>query len=316
MDGARPAGQQGKPPLNDSAAWAGGASPPVASERRSKDAAQGDAALLQRVKVLEDRIASVREVESKLDHLERELMLARSSVSGLSALQEIVNVRKHAEGCSLRACLRLMIKKKMETRPEMITTKRKRRAASILIDHITTRQAVDQLLAMASLEAVGVRGVGGRVSGRFVRFGGRQEALQMAGFSAEEAFSVMYKKFTRLNGTVSTRLLLERHVDDSGSVWFILGRNSDQSSVDVAQRSVGLQGGSQAHTRERLNRSTVLAESIQGLPKEVPLFLRWSALGDPVRPAGASDADAVGRLTLSLPVCVIEDDALDLQSLL
>lgn len=288
---------------------------PAANER-SKNSARASVSLLQRVQVLEKRVATVGRLETKLAHVERELMLARSSVSGLSSLQELMSVRKHAEGASLQACLRLLIKKKIDARPELITSRRKRRARALTVDHVTTRQAVDQMLAMASLEAVGIRGVGGRVSGRFLRFSGHREALRMVGFSPEEASSAINKTFRRLNGTVSTRLLLESHVDDAGSIWYIAGRNDVERTVDVAQRSVSLLGGSQEHTAARLTRSTVTVSSISGLSAEPPMYLRWAALGDAVRPAGASDADVVGKLTLSLPACVIEDDAWDLQSLL
>lgn len=283
---------------------------------RSTEPSPRAVSLLRRVKDIEERIASVNRFESKLAHLERELMLARTAVSRLSSLPELMDVRKHAEGSSLRACLRLLIKRKIEARPEIMTARHRRRAVALTVEHITTRQAVDQMLGMASLDAVELRGVGGRVSGRFVRFSGHQDALQAFGFSTAEAAAAMHRTFTRLNGTMSTRLLLGRHVDDTGSVRFVLGRSTDGRTVDVAQRSVGALDGSQAATFEPLHRSTVDIDAISGLPIELPLFLRWSTLGDAVRPPGASDADVVGRLTMSLPVCVIDDEALDLRSLL
>lgn len=163
------------------------------------------------------------------------------------------------------------------------------------------------MLSMATLEAREHRGVGGRVSGRVVRLSRHREVLRMVRFSSGQVDSVMHKSFSRLNGTTSTRMRLERHVDDTRLELFILGRNLDKKTVDVAQRPVGFLEASQAPTAERLNRFTVALDTIPGLPNKMPLFLRWSALGDPVRPAGASDAVVVGRLTLSLPVCVIHD---------
>lgn len=293
-----------------------GCSSPVAANEQPKKPAAASVSLVQRLKILEERVATVGRLEAKLEHVERELMLAWSSVSGLASLPELMNVRKHAEGACLQASLRLMIQKKIEARPEIITSRRKRRARALTVDHVTTRQSVDQMLAMASLEAVGTRGVGGRVSGRFMRFSGHREALRMVGFSAADATSAMHKTFKRLNETTTTRLLMESQVDDAGSVWYILGRNEAEQTIDVAQRSVSIFDGSQEHTGVHATRSTVALATISGLPMEPPLTFRWSALGDAVRPAGGSDGDVVGRLTLSLPACVIEDDAMDRRSLL
>lgn len=280
-------GDQAKPSIADSTTLPAGMSTFIAAETHTPEA-------------------------KKLADLERELMLARSSVSGLSSLQDPTNVRKHAEGSSLRACLLLIVKQKIDARPELVTARRKRRASAVTVDYITTRQAVDQMLSMASVQAVGTRGVGGRVSGRFVRFNGHREARRTVGFPEEEALSAMYRSFTMLNGTVSTRLLLERYIDDTGLVWFILRRTSAEKTIQVAQRSLQLFGGSRTHTLERLNRSTVAVDAIPGLPAEPPVYMRWTALGAAVHPAGAVDADTDGRLTLSFPVCVIDDEALDL----
>lgn len=313
--GTQPCGVHAQRAASGSPVFLAGTTSPARAGRSTEQSPRA-VSLLRRVKDIDERIASVSRFESKLAHLERELMLARSAVSGLSSLQELMDVRKHAEGSSLRAWLRLLMKKKIEPRPELITARRRRRALALTVEHITTRQAVDQMLGMASLDAVELWGVGGRVSGLFVRFSGHQDALQAVGFSAAEAAAALHRTFTRLNGTMSTRLRIERHVNDTGPVWFVLGRSTDGRTVAVAQRSVGALDGSQAATFEPLHRSTVHIDATSGMPIELPLFLRWCARGDAVRPPGASDADFVGRLTMYLPVCVIDDEALDLRSLL
>lgn len=271
---------------------------------------------MRRVTMLEERMNRFGQLEAKLVNVERELMLSRASVSRLTSLQELMEVHKYADGHSLQACLRVSIKRKVAARPELMTAKRKRRASTLTVDYITTRRAVDRMLAIASLEAVSIRGVGGRVSGRFVRFDRHLEVLRVIGFSAVEASLAMQQKFPRLNGTVSTRLVLERHVDEEGSVWYIVEPNAQEQTVQVAQRSVCLTGGSQAYGVGQLVRSTVGMDTFSDLPTERPMFLRWVALGAAVRPAESADADVARRLTMSLPVCVVDDEALDPKSLL
>lgn len=172
------------------------------------------------------------------------------------------------------------------------------------------------MLAMASVEAASIRGVGGRVPGRFVRLDRHLDVLRMMGFSAVEASLAMHQKLPRPNGTVSTPLLLERKVDDEGSMRYIVERNAQEQTVQVAQRSFGLMGGSQAHGADQLIRSTVGMDTISALPTERTKCLRWVALGAAVRPADSADTDVAGRFTMSLPVCVVNDEALDLRSLL
>lgn len=84
----------------------------------------------------------------------------------------------------------------------------------------------------------------------------------------------------------------------------------------TVDRSVCLTGGSQAYGVGQLVRSTVGMDTFSDLPTERPMFLRWVALGAAVRPAESADADVARRLTMSLPVCVVDDEALDPKSLL
>lgn len=256
------------------------------------------------------------DLETTLESMRKELMLARCPVSGLKLLQELVKSREHADGSSLQACLRLMVKKKIDSCPELVTSRRKCRASSLTIDHVFTRQAVHQMLSMASVVAVCPREVDGRASGRFVRYKRHRDALHTMGFSASEAANDRHKNFTRVNGPVSPRLLVEHHVDSDGQVLYVMGRNAEEMTFNIVQRPDQVLSGSQTHTVEQLRRSTVMLQSVPGLTEEHPSFLRWVALGSVVCRVGSSDDDAVGRLTVSLPVRIIDDDASDVLCLL
>lgn len=273
-------------------------------------------ALQRRVLCLEERVSLVQELETRLQALERDLILSKSAVSGLSALQQVSQVNTLAQGVALQACLRVMLKKRVETRPEVLTSKRKRRAKVLTLEHVATRDAVEQLLAVASVDAACTRGIGGRVSGRVVRCPGAAEVLSLIGCSAEEMTSFRSKTFTRLNGTVSTRLLLEKFVDEDGMTWFILHRNVLSGTADVVQRRGPRACGSQMTAPEHLERKTVSLNALSGLSAEGPSLVRWVALGDPIQPANTGDGNVAGKLTVTLPVCVVEDNAKDLQDVL
>lgn len=273
-------------------------------------------ALQRRVVCLEERVSSVQELETRLRTLERDLMLSKSSISGLSALQQVSQVNTLAQGVALQACLRTMLKKRVDTRPEVLTSKRKRRAKVLTIEHVTTRDAVDQLLAVASMEAECTRGVRGRVSGRVVRCSGAREVLSLIGCSCEEAESFQSKTFTRLNGSVSTRLLLERFVDEEGIDWFLLRRDVMNETVIAIRRQGAHAGTSQKPGPGLPQRSTIKVDALSGLSVEGPALFRWVALGDPVLPARSTDGNVAGKLTVTVPVCVVEDDAKDVTALL
>lgn len=273
-------------------------------------------ALQRRVLCLEERISLVQELETRMHALERDLMLSKSSVSGLSALQKVSQVNTLAQGVALQACLRVMLKKRVEARPEVLTRKRKRRAKVLTIEHVTTRDALEQLLALASVDAACTRGVGGRVSGRVVRCSGAAEVLSLIGCSAEEVASLRSKTFTRLSGSVSTRLLLETFFDEDGMTWFIIHRNLSNGTADVLQRPATRACRSPMAASEDVERKTVTVDELPGLSAEGPALVRWVAMGDPVQLASTKDGNVAGKLTVTLPVCVVEDNARDLQEYL
>lgn len=153
------------------------------------------------------RMDSFEQQEAKLAYVDREFMLARTPFSGLTSLQELTKVHKYADGHFIQACLRVLRKMRAAARPELTTARWKRRASTLTVDYITTRRAVDQMLAMASLEAVSIRGAGGRVSRRFVRFDRHLDVLRMMGFSAVEASLAMHQNVPMLNRTVNFRMV-------------------------------------------------------------------------------------------------------------
>lgn len=77
------------------------------------------------------------------------------------------------------------------------------------MEYAGTRGAVEQLLALSSVDAVGTSGVGGRVSDRLLRFENAGGLLTVLGCSVSDPAHSKCKTFARLNGSVSTQLLCD-----------------------------------------------------------------------------------------------------------
>lgn len=110
---------------------------PAPSKRKSP--VTGLVALQRRVGELEDRMTAVQELEDRIGVMHRDVTLARSSMSGLSALQQIVSANQMAQGTALQMCLRFIMNKRMDARPETLTARRKRRPTVMSIDCYYTR---------------------------------------------------------------------------------------------------------------------------------------------------------------------------------
>jgi len=272
-------------------------------------------ALLRRVEVLEKRDDRLEELAARIDGVQRDLFLAKTSVSGLGALQEVMAGERWALGSALQACLRSMLIVRLKTCPERRSARRKRSQSLLSLEHVAVCGAVDQLFAMGDVEAERVRGVAGRPAGRLVRFASCRAVLNLLACSASETAAALHKTFPRKDGTVASRLLFERHTDVVGKVWFILSRDVAEKTVEVALRepAVGsaLDGGNPA----RLLRHTLKLEDVPGLAAVCPATLSWTPTRGYSPPLGAPEAGTPGRLTLTLPVCVVEYDGRDLQTL-
>lgn len=166
-------------------------------------------ALQGRVVELEQRIFVVQDLEVRMGALETHFMLVQCSISGLTALQQIIQASKTGQGAALRQCLRILLKKRVGACPEALSARRRWRSPVLTMEYAGTRGAVEQLLALSSVDAICTSGVGGRVSDRLVRFEYAGGLLTVLGCSVSEPADLKCKTFARLNGSVSTRLFCD-----------------------------------------------------------------------------------------------------------
>ena len=154
------------------------------------------------------------------------------------------------------------------------------------------------------------------MDGRVIHFPGCRAALSMLSCSASETAASLCHSFGRKDGTISTRLLLERYAQQDGKVWCILERNATDGTAAVARRSERSDAVLQPSTGGPLVRATLSIMDIPGLGSSCPVVLRWSPVARDGRPAGSTSNDVAGRVSLVFPVCVVEDAGTDLQALL
>jgi len=293
-----------------------GTRPALAEERKGTPTPISTDALLRRVMALEERDVLVTELTAKLDAVQRDLMLSKASVSGLSALQDVMSIDKWALGSALQGCLRAMFMARVKACPPRRTARNKRNQSTLTVDQVTVRGAVDQLAAMCDLEMENTRSVGGRVEGRFLRFSGCRAALSVLACSVAETTASLSHSFGRKDGTMTTRLLLERYTQADGKVWYILLRNEPEGTVEVACRGELADAVLRPSAGGPLVRTTMDMTDIPGLSSTCPVVLRWSPLAGHGSPAGSPNSAVPGRVSLVFPVCIVEDAAVDLQVLL
>jgi len=207
-------------------------SAPAAGRRTSASAS----ALLRRVEVLENRDDRLEELAARIDGVQRDLFLAKTSVSGLGALQEVMAGERLVLKSAPHAFLRSMLIVRLKTCPERRSAGRKRRKSLLSLEHVAVCGTVDQLFSMGDVEAERMRGVARRPAGRLVRFSSCLAVLNLLACSVSETAAALHKTFPRNYGTVASRLLFERHTNVVGKVWFILSRDVAEKTVEVAWR--------------------------------------------------------------------------------
>jgi len=143
--------------------------------------ATNHAALLRSVFSLKAGTERAADLAAQLDAVQRDLALSKASISGLKALQEVMETDKWALGSALQGCLRSMMLMLVTAFLDRRTGKRKRSHDVMISDHITVWGAFDQLIAMSALQMDSLRSTAGRVSGRLVRFHGCHPVLEMLG---------------------------------------------------------------------------------------------------------------------------------------
>lgn len=272
---------------------------------------------------------ALERVQERCDVLEQgmekaagQLEASRLSLSGLRALQEVAMQEQYPLGRSLQRRLTTRVVERLKPPPpsglntarDSQSQQETRTRVTLSFDVDTDLRSLDELVELQGL-AYAIPGTGRREkSSRVVKFTSATALLQALGMSAPLRAWCTSRQFTRpRDGSAPARVLLERFEDNEGSLWYILQRQPD-GRVQVASRSTEEYEPVRRSYKYALQRSTVRSGDLDDMPSECPAFLRW-------RPSTAAGilshegAVACGRLTLSLPCCVVELFAQDVVDL-
>lgn len=296
------------------------AAPPGSSRSRPRSVRVSD---IDAMKVALQRVQERCDIlEQSMEKTTGQLEASRLSLSGLQALQEVARQEQFPLGRSLqRRLITRVVERLKPPPPSGLNTARDsqsqqetRTKVTLSFDVDTDLRSLDELVQLQAL-AYAVPGTGRREqSTRMVKFTSAGALLVALGMSAPLRAWCTSRQFTRpRDGSAPARVLLERFEDREGSLWYILKRQAD-GTVQVASRSTEEYEPVRRSYKYALQRSTVLPDNVDGMPPECPAFLRWR----PSTAAGFLNHDgavACGRLTVSLPCCVVELFAQDVVDL-
>lgn len=302
------------------------AAPPLPAAIQDLSAcAAAPAAPRRTVKVSDlDKLSSeMQAVRLRCDQLEQgmeackdSLSSSRLSLNGLRALQQVARQEQYPLGRSLQRRLSTRLIERLKPPPpsglnrsrDGASQRENRTKVVLSFDADADRRSMDELVEMLSL-SYAIPGPGRRErAARLVEFSTPGRLVAALGMSESLQSWAMARSFTRpSDGSTPSRVLVERFEDEAGSIWFILQRRKDGELL-VATRKT-----EEFHPQRRrfvhpLERTTVSSVDLSGVPDACPAFLRW-------RPSAAApmmghdDGLACGRVTLSLPCCVVELDA-------
>jgi len=295
------------------AASAGGV---AAAARRSVRVADVD----QLRKQLEQTIARLEQVEERVDRCTEELSTSRAAFNGLHALQVVARQELFPLGSALQRCIASRLLERLKSCPSREwggpTRANIRGKATLSIEVDAERRAVDELVEKLGLEyALPHCKASARVMMRTVRFGSPAALLWALGLPRAARAKCMRRDFTRKDGSKPTRVLLERHVDEDGSIWYILGRHAGTGAVNVATRQAESFNVSSQEYEHELKRRTVTRGTLDGVPEFCPAMFQWrgAPVGNMVDWDGAQTS---GRVLVSVPCCVFEDISTDIEELL
>lgn len=252
-------------------------------------------------------------LETGLEASQRVVESSRTSLNGLRALQEVARQEQYPLGRALQRRLSTRFIERLKPPPPSGlnrsrdgASQRENRAKVVLaFEADADRRSMDELVAMLSLSYT-VPGISRRErAARLIEFPTPASLVAALGLSDNLRSWAMARSFTRpSDGSTPSRVVVERYDDDEGSSWFILNRLGN-GDLRVASRLTEEFNPQQRRFVHPLKRATVPRVDLPGCPETCPAFLRW-------RPSpaafmvGYEEGLTCGRVTLSLPCCVVE----------
>lgn len=262
------------------------------------------------------------ELEKSMARVTAELDLSRLSLNGMRALQEVAAQEQYPLGRSLQRRLATRVVERLKPPPpsglntaRASSSQRETRAkVTLAFDVDADLRSLDELVALAGM-AYDVPGPRRRErSARSVQFSSAAALLEAIGMSEPLRKWCSSRHYTRSSdGSTPARGLLERYEDITGSITYVLVR-LEGGKLLVASRETEEFLPLRRRFKHPLKRSTVSIEELPEVPDDCPAFLRWRPSTAAVL-MGHTDTTSCGRLTLSLPCCVVEHFAHDVLGL-
>ncbi|OSX77338.1 hypothetical protein BU14_0125s0045 [Porphyra umbilicalis] len=242
-----------------------------------------------------------------------QLAASRLSLNGIRALQAVAQQEHYPLGRALQRWLSCRLVERLKMCPPSELNKARgsasqaesRTKVTLTIDMVTDKGALDELVQMQSL-AYDVPATSSRGKAlRTVQFHSPDLLLQALGMAAPLRNWCLSRRFARKDGSTPARVLLEWLCDDQGSTWYVLRRHPTGELVDVAVREDEVFDPLCHAYAHPLVRKTIPVASLLRLMPACPASLRWC-------PAGVTgilafdERHTCGKLTLTLPCCVVE----------
>lgn len=254
-------------------------------------------------------------VDSGMEATKNAMATARLPLNGIRALQQVALQEQFPLGRSLQRRLATRLVERLKARPPSGLNRSRggasqpdnRIKAVLSFDADADRRSMDELMKMLSLSYTILGPARRERAAQLVEFTSPALALTAFGMS-ESLWSWAMARFTRRSdGSTPSRVRVERLEDDDGSMWFILQRRMD-GDVHVATRKTEEFDPQRRRFVHPLERTTSSFVELSGLPASCPAFLRWRP-ADVAAMMGHEEGLACGKVTLSLPCCVLELDA-------
>ena len=254
------------------------------------------------------------ETNRRMANLELQWQLASLSLSGLSALQDVVPLDRFVLGRALAACVRSRLLDRLRACPprRRAAAKEATRNPGMLVFEVDgTRLAMEQIVQEKQLVCITTSHPRAAVTTRMVALGG-VDALAHACSMSPTVLEVAKRRiFEHKNGQLVTRLLLEQHRHVDGRVFYVRARHPHRDEVEVIGRDS--EGWDERNKRyvAPLVSSTLTFADLPGLPSSFPASLSWRESRVSGMDGETDPGLAAGRLLVRFPMTVVRGRALD-----
>lgn len=205
---------------------------------------------------------------------------SRQVTQGLDVLGAIARRKADSLGKALQRVLAMRLMERIRACParppvgdRAVAGRARQEQTAIAFEVPFPRSGVDELVAMLFLSYSSRTGRRTARQTRTVQFEGAAAVLAALGLPIVQ--DNMCRKFSRKDGPAPERALIERLVDDSGTLFYVLGRDKHTGDVRVSARE------SEAyHVRRRcfvhsLKERSIARNVLPEAPEHSPSFISW-----------------------------------------